>query len=114
MRGATLHAGVLNIHLSLRKSVVVADFNVIRITIFKSETDSPLIIDCDRILALSLTLQRVKSVTWWTPEVVQPRGEIDVLEFTRSSLRDIRRKPLGLARLVERLRPTISKRLYHG
>lgn len=66
------------------------------------------------MLTLPVTFQRMKPVAWWIPQVIQFRCKIHVLEFACCSLRNIWGKLLGFARLVERLRTSISERLDHA
>jgi hypothetical protein len=41
------------------------------------------------MLALPITFQRMQSVAWWIPQVIQLRYEVHVLEFAGRSLRNI-------------------------
>jgi hypothetical protein len=51
--------------------VVVSDFNVKGVSLFPSETDSPLIVDADTVLACTVTLQSFQTVSWWDPQILQ-------------------------------------------
>jgi hypothetical protein len=51
--------------------VVVSDFNVKGISVFPSETDSPLIVDADTVLARTVTLQSFQTVAGWDPQILQ-------------------------------------------
>lgn len=93
--------------------MVIADFDVIGIAGGETETDSPLIVDGDRILTFSVAGKRMKPVTRRYLQVLQARGQIQVLELARGSFRDVRRKPLCLACNVELLGTSIRERFDH-
>ena len=51
--------------------VVVDDFYVPRISIDPAETDPPLIVDADAVLALAIALQRLECVTGRRAELLE-------------------------------------------
>jgi hypothetical protein len=65
--------------------MVIADFNVVRVTIHKPETDPPLIVDGNRMLALSITFKRVQTIARGRPQIAQIGRQVDVLKLTRRS-----------------------------
>jgi len=46
------------------------------------ETDSPLIVDADRVLSLPFASQCFEPVSWWNKEVVKPLCVIDETQLT--------------------------------
>lgn len=65
--------------------MVVADFDVGRITVHEPKTNAPLIVHGNGMLALAVIFERVKVIAWWHLQVAQHRRQVDVLEFTGSS-----------------------------
>src|SRR5690348_16944712 len=49
--------------------VVVDDFDMCRSSFIPYETDSPLVIDPDRMLSLPVCFQRFEPVAWWNMQV---------------------------------------------
>src|SRR5574340_1449694 len=93
--------------------MVVTDLDVIGITIGEAKANTPLVIDGDCMLALAISLQRVKPVPRWHPQVVESRREVDVLELAERPRQDVRRKPLRDAGREELLCAAIGERLDH-
>jgi hypothetical protein len=94
--------------------MVVADFNVIRVAIFKTKTDSPLIINGDRMLPFSITFQRVQPIARWTSQVIQRCSEIHILKLTSCPLCNVWREPLGLPRFEKLFREPVSEGPNHA
>lgn len=61
--------------------MVVHDLNVVGISRSPSETDSPLSVDANAVLASSIPLQPFELVTWRYPKVIENRGCIEYPEF---------------------------------
>jgi hypothetical protein len=93
--------------------MVIADFNVVCVTILKPKADPPLIVDGYRLLALAITFKRMQPVARWISQVVKLRRKIHVLKLTCCSRRNIRRKSLGFTRLIKLFREPISEGLDH-
>ena len=72
--------------------MVIADFNFESITIFKSETDSPLIINRYGMLAFTVTGQSVQLITGRNLQIIKACGQIDIFQFSRSTGKDVWRK----------------------
>lgn len=94
--------------------MVIADFNVKRITIFKAKTYPPLIVDRNRMLAFPITFQCMQSISRRRSQVLKFRSEVHILELSSRSLRNVCWKSLGLASLVEVFGTPISKGLDHA
>ena len=72
--------------------MVIADFNFESITIFKSETDSPLIINRYGMLAFTVTGQSVQLITGRNLQIIKACGQIDIFQLSRSTGMDVWRK----------------------
>jgi hypothetical protein len=53
-----------------RSSVVVDDFDLVRIVVFPNKTDPPLAVDAD-LLPMSLPFQRLQSISWRHARIVE-------------------------------------------
>jgi len=49
--------------------MVVADFNVVGVAVLKPETDTPLVVDGDRVLASTVSSERMEPVAEWDFEI---------------------------------------------
>jgi len=101
----------LAILISHLVSVVVADLDVIGIPALEPEADPPLVIDRDRVLALTIALQPVQSVAWRNFEVIRTCREVYVLELACGAVGHVRRKPFRLPRQEELSGPLARERL---
>lgn len=81
--------------------MVVADFDVVRITVYEPKTNAPLIVHGNGVLAFAVIFQCMKVIAWWHFQVAQRRRQVDVLEFTGSSPGHVGREPGRLARQVQ-------------
>jgi hypothetical protein len=69
--------------------MVIADFNIESITIFKSETDSPLVINRYSMLPFTIIGQSMQFITLRHLQVIKACGKIDVFQFARSTSMDV-------------------------
>lgn len=93
--------------------VVIAHFDVVGIAVDEAETDAPLVVHGDRMLALPVAAQRMEAIAWRHLQVVERCGEVHILEFAGRPSGHIRRKALGRAENVQFLRALIRERLDH-
>lgn len=49
--------------------MAVADFNVVGVAVLKPETDTPLVVDGDRVLASTVPSERMEPVSEWDFEI---------------------------------------------
>jgi hypothetical protein len=56
--------------------VVVDDLDIVRIRASPSETDPPLVVDANAVLAIPVALQGFKPIARRDPQVIQGRGGI--------------------------------------
>lgn len=53
--------------------MVIGDLHVVGITIIKAETDTPLVVDTNRVLAIAVRAKAMEPVAWRYTQVVDPR-----------------------------------------
>ncbi len=93
--------------------MIVEELNIVGVTIGKPKADAPPVVHCDRVLAMSISPERVKAITAWHLEVVQPTGEMHILKFTNRATDHVRRKPLGQPRAERIIGAPIHERFDH-
>lgn len=93
--------------------MVIADLDVVGIAVDEAETDSPLIVYGDRVLAFSVSGKRMESVTRRYLQVLWAGSQIQVLKLARGPFRDVRRKPFCLTCSVVLLGTSIRERFDH-
>jgi hypothetical protein len=94
-------------------SVIVRDLDIVRITIDEPEANTPLVVDRNRVLPTSITLQSVKPVSGKDPQVIDARRQVDVLELPNRPPHDVRRESPRPPRLVDRASVPVRERLDH-
>src|SRR5689334_24036761 len=72
--------------------MVVDDFDMRRSSFIPNETDTPLIIDPDRMLSLPVCLQRFEAVARWNTQIRQDPGLIQQTEFPQRHVLNIGRQ----------------------
>jgi len=93
--------------------MIVADLDIIGIAIVKAKTDTPLIVDGDRILPLSVAGQRMEPIARRGLQIRQAGGQIDVLKLSRCPTTNVRGEAPGLARCINSLRLAVCEGFYH-
>jgi hypothetical protein len=63
--------------------VVVDDLDVLRPGRGPPETDPPLVINADAVLASTVTFECLQPVAWWNAKVIQDLGSIRHGEFAQ-------------------------------
>ena len=71
--------------------MIVYDFDVVGVILVPAETDAPLIINSNTVLAFAIAGQRLQSISRRQAQKGQLHGSIDQLEFTQSPLTDVSR-----------------------
>jgi hypothetical protein len=94
--------------------MVIADLNVTCVAINEPKADPPLVVYRYRVLPFSVALERMKPVARRRLQIVQPHGQVQVLELSGRPFSDIWRKPFGLAISEELLSSAIRERFDHG
>jgi len=63
--------------------VIVHNLNVVRVTTFPPKTDTPLIVDSDAMLPLTITDELLKLVRRWDTQIVYRTGSVQQQEFAQ-------------------------------
>lgn len=66
-------------------SVVVDDFDIFCTSVLPNETDPPLVIDADTVLALSVTLELFQAIARWDAEIFDRNRCVEQLQFSKGS-----------------------------
>jgi hypothetical protein len=64
--------------------VVINNLDIFRVPVTPSETDTPLIVDPDAVLAGAVTCQSLKPITRREPQVVKPGRGVQIAQFPAS------------------------------
>lgn len=78
--------------------VIIADLNVIGITIDKAKANTPLTIDRDGVLSLPVALECVQPISRGHREIIKGGCQVNVLQLSRRSWRHVGREALGGSR----------------
>jgi len=84
--------------------VVVNDSYVVGVALLPAETDAPLVVYPDTVLALALTLEGLEAIGGRHPEVLKALGPIEHPELSQSATLEVRREPANRLPVEERLR----------
>lgn len=87
--------------------MIVADLDVIRVAIDQPKADTPLGVHRDRVLALTIILERMEAIARWHLQVIQGGRQVDVFQFANGSPGDVGGKRLA-APVVNRSRVRLS------
>ena len=74
--------------------MVITDFNIVSVAVDEAKADSPLVVDGDRVLTLSIVLERVQSIAGRHLEIIKRGSKVDILEFANGACYDVDRKAL--------------------
>ena len=72
--------------------MVVAYLNIKCIAVNKTETDSPLVVNRNRVLAVTVPTQGMKAVSRWRPQIIQPYCQMHILQLAYRTTSHIRQK----------------------
>ena len=70
-------------HAKHSSLVIVAHFDVVGIAVDKAETNAPLIVHGNRMLALPIAAQRMQAIAGGHFQVVEGRRQVHVLQLAR-------------------------------
>jgi hypothetical protein len=93
--------------------MVVRDFDIERIAIGKSEADTPLIVDADRMLSGTITFQRLESIRWRQAQVLDSGRSVQLPQPHCRTTQNIRRQPARRAGSEETFRFGVGERPDH-
>lgn len=94
--------------------MIVTNLDIVGVAVQEAEANSPLIVDCDRVLASAILFERVKAIARRHSEIVERRREINILKLPHRSQQEIRREALRGASEKELSRAPIRERLDHN
>ncbi len=93
--------------------MIVCDFNIVCITINKTEADTPLIVYIDRILSIPISSKLMELVAGRNLKVVYPESLVNVFKLSPSSSKDLRLELFRLSCGVKLLCTFICEGLNH-
>ena len=93
--------------------MIIRHFDVVSVTGNKPEAYTPLVVDGNRVLSFSVSLELVESITRRHQKVIQTRRQVDVLQLSPRSTQYIRRQSLGPAGLEQCLCVSVCEALDH-
>jgi hypothetical protein len=77
-------------------SVVINYFNIVCTAIFKSETQTPLVIDPNALLTCTIASQFFQAVAWRITQIINANGSIQHHELTHCQSLEVNRPFSGL------------------
>ena len=93
--------------------MVVDDLDVVGIASGPSETDTPLVVDANAVLAVTIAFKLLEAISRWESEILQTHRGVHVAKLSEHAAPKIRREtPYVLAR-PETLGIAVSKMLDH-
>ena len=94
-------------------SVIVDDFNVVRIRAFPSEAHPPLVIDSNTVLPLSIAAKFLQSIARRHPQFLERFRRVDGDELTEHDAPEISREPPHRLSRKQPFGVAIAERLDH-
>jgi hypothetical protein len=85
-------------------SVVVHDLDIGRTVSRPTKANSPLVIDPDRVLPLSIADQGLEPIGGRDPQVIEPLGGVKSTKLATGNSKDLNRKPLWTLTVEYRFR----------
>ena len=99
--------------MRVSRSVVIAELDVVSISVYESKTNSPLVVYRDRVLPASISPKCVKPIPRRNSKIIKPHRQVQVLKLSRSTYGYMSGDTLSLTGDIEVLRTTICERFYH-
>jgi hypothetical protein len=93
--------------------VVVDNFNFKGIVFMPFETNAPLVVNTDSVLAGPLSAQFFQPIGGWYAQVIEVEGPVQHSEFSKSGFLYIFRKLFGSFSVEDVFRLSVFKRPYH-
>jgi hypothetical protein len=93
--------------------MIIDDLDVKGVTFTPPETDPPLLVDPDAVLALSITLQSLELIRAWNRKVLQVSSRVQLLQLHQRPLLNVAWKTLGVLATPDPLSLPASKGLDH-
>ena len=64
--------------------MVIADFNIKSVTLFKPKADAPLIINGYSMLPFAIVCELVQLISRWLCKIIKTGSQIDIFQLPRS------------------------------
>lgn len=93
--------------------MMVNNFNVMRVPALPTETNSPLPVYPDTMLAIPLTPQHLKMIAWRHAQIIEAGGGIQHQQFPAGNLLYIVRKPFRDTPAKQQFGFPAPERTYH-
>jgi len=104
---------VFRIH-GFTSSVIINNFNIVSLTVFKPETDAPLFVDADAPLPGANSYQRFQAVRWRHTEIVNNRCCVDLRQPLYRPLQNVGRETSGFPGDIKTFGFSIRECSNHG
>jgi hypothetical protein len=69
--------------------MIITNLDVKCVTIFKAKADAPLIVDPDRILSVTITLQPLEAIARRHPQIIKPMRGMQRHQLAPGAIRDV-------------------------
>jgi hypothetical protein len=104
------------VHRHAPSSVILDDFDIPSVPslVLPDETDAPLLVNADAMLAGPITLQGFQAISRWGHQVFEPGGSVQHLQFALRNPRTVRSDCAGYTTLEQFLRLLALERGNHN
>jgi hypothetical protein len=93
--------------------MVVRHFDIMSIAFIPAETDAPLVVDTDAVLAAAIARKRLQPICWRDAEIIQTFSDIKLNQLAPRDPVQLRRKMAQELALKQPLSASVPKRLNH-
>ena len=93
--------------------MIVAELDIVRITLLEAKADTPLIVHRDCVLTGALALERVQPIARWHAEVHEAHGGVDAFQLPEGTPRYLDRHALRLSGPKQRFRRAVDEGFDH-
>ena len=69
--------------------MIIRDFHVVSVAVFPTETDAPLLVDANAVLAVTVAPESFQTISGGNTEVLQVGGRVQHQEFTEGCPLDV-------------------------
>ncbi len=94
--------------------MIVDDLNRRHIAVFPPETDAPLIVDTNAVLALAFAFQGLQPISRWHAQIVENPGVVQHAELAPGDSLDLRWQPFSVLTPQDQFRLSVSEIPYHA
>ena len=93
--------------------MVVSDLHILGAALAPYKTDTPLVVDPDRVLSFTVTAQLFEVICWWNAKVFQDNGCLNHRDFAKRYVEHTSGKPFPGATAQDLLDQLSLGALYH-